>query len=52
MSSHGIIDIDGTDSNGNTGMTVRVTDKNGVLLENINITGEDAENEWTEVSIQ
>ena len=52
MSSHGIIDIDGTDSNGNTGMTVRVTDKNGVLLENIKITGENAENEWTQVSIQ
>ena len=51
MASKGIIDINNTDSNGNTGLTIRVSDNTGVLLENINITGEDKDNTFTELPL-
>ncbi len=51
MADRGIIDIANTDSNGNVGVTVRLTDTNGTLLENIKITGEDTDNSFTEAPI-
>ena len=51
MSDKGIIDIANTDSNVNVGITVRLTDNNGTLLENIKITGEDTDNNLIEAPI-
>lgn len=46
-----IINADNTDSNGNVGVSVRITNGNAETLENINITNDDTFNNWSQYNL-